>query len=141
MKERILETLASLGFIIEHLEDENIAFDFEDCRIIMVQNKEDEHFLFLTISCIVNNTELSSQEVADIMNIANYELRFTKTYCPNGEDVWMAYEYYVLSETEDLEMILTHMIQNIALGKKYIDKLFRAAYLRKHPEGLPEDYI
>lgn len=140
MKERILEVLASLGFIIDHIEGDNIAFDFEDCRIIMVQNQEDDHFLFLTIPCIVNNTELSGQELADIMNIANYELRFTKTYCPNGEDVWMAYEYEVLNDTEDLEVILTHMIQNLALGKKYIDKLFIAAYQRKHPEGMPEDH-
>lgn len=139
MKERIKETLASLGFVIEQLEGDNYAFTFEDCRIVMVPNQEDEHFLFLTIPCIVNNEELSCQEIADIMNIANYELRFTKAYCPNGEDVWLSYEYEVLDEKEDLEMILTHMIQHLALGKKYLGKLIYATYQRKHPEGLPEE--
>ncbi|MBQ0057225.1 MAG: hypothetical protein KBT20_06170 [Bacteroidales bacterium] len=140
MKEDIIETFANLGFAVDHLEEGILAFFFEGIRMVMMPN-DDENLLVLAIPCVANNSQLTKENMTKIMNVANYELRFTKLYTPNGKDVWISYEYKILEEKYDLELILTHMIQYLALGKNYLDKLICSVYKTNHMEKNPNDQI
>lgn len=134
MKEKIFEALASLGFIVEEMESEHYGFFYEGSLMLLIPQVE-ENFIYVTIPCIVSVDILTKDEVRSIMNRANYDLRYTKTFMPNGTDAWVAFEYEVLNENEDLEVRLTHIIQNLAISKKYIEKLANSVMKNHHKDN------
>ena len=58
MKEKILETLRSLGFKLVQTDDENVyEFNYEGVSMLYMYNVSDEEFLSITVPCIMEVEE------------------------------------------------------------------------------------
>ena len=124
MKEKIVEALRDLGFILEEVSGIGYHFKFEAVNMFYL-NSEDEKFVSI-IGPGIFETEHSDMEVVyKTMEKVNSTLKYVKAYLWN-DSITLTYEREMFGE-ENLEEMLGSMIVQLESALRFsrnvIDKL------------------
>jgi hypothetical protein len=106
MKEKVLETLKSLGFETKDFEI-GYGFEFEGSHFLYLPS-DDEHFLSIALPSVSEFDEENELDGYVLMNKVNREMKYVKT-ARVGDDIWLFYERNLLDD-EDLKDVLERMI-------------------------------
>ena len=124
MKEKILNTLRELGFVIEERTSEAFEFEYEGRNYLYLYNDDDQDFINICMPAVAefeDSEDLHLYKVADKMNAT---LKYVKTY-RYGDSLWLYYEREAFSEEEDLKEILTRMIYRLEGAYNFIGKALK----------------
>lgn len=125
MKEKILEALCDLGFKTEECEGLGCAFRYEGLNMLYLNNDDDNsEFLSIAVPGIYECGEepCKMMHATALNERVNYTLRYVKAYILHG-NVWLFYERAVLSENEDLRLVLSHIVQHLAMAYFFAGKV------------------
>ena len=111
MKEQILDTFATMGFLLEEMEGFGYGFSYEGINYLYMPSDDDEDFLNLAIPAIVEVTEENTQAVFMLMDRLNSTLKYVKANT-QGDSIWLFYERELYGE-EDFEKLLSRMILHL----------------------------
>lgn len=121
MKEKILETLRTMGFCIEPIDEYKHAFTYEGINYVYVYSDNDDEFLNIVVPAINDFNEDNALMMYQLMDKINTTLKYVKAHVING-NVWIAYEREVLGD-EDMENVLAHMILHLERALNFARKL------------------
>lgn len=125
MKEKIFETLRTMGFEVEEMEDFGYGFQYEGINYLYMPNDEDEDFLSISIPAIMDCDDVSSEVFYQLMDKLNSTLKYVKAN-KFGDSMWLFYERELYGG-EDLEKLLTHMILHLEAGITFFRNLITSA--------------
>lgn len=126
MKEKILETLRSLGFKLVQTDDENVyEFNYEGVSMLYMYNVSDEEFLNITVPCIMQVEEDNIMLVSALTEKVNATLKYIKAYI-YGNHVWLSYERELIgdghSEDKDFRKVVSSMILQLEAALRFFRK-------------------
>ena len=111
MKEQILNTFATMGFLLEEMEGFGYAFRYEGINYLYMPNDDDEDFLNISIPAIVEVTEANTQVAFMLMDKLNSKLKYVKAN-RFGDSIWLSYERELYGG-ENFEKLLSRMILHL----------------------------
>lgn len=114
MKEKILETLNSLGFSLTEVGTLDYAFKYEGINFLYMYNEDDEKFLNLSIPGIYDLDKEDIIKYYTLCEKINSTLKYVKAYTFN-DNLWLFYERE-LFENDDLEELLSRMIHELTIA-------------------------
>lgn len=109
MKEKIFNTFQSLGFLLEKLDDFGYKFQYERILFIWIPDNDDEEFLCIGTSGLVEKSEMDEATFYKLLNNLNETLKYVKVY-NFGDSIWLFYERELYDEHEDIEGIISRMV-------------------------------
>lgn len=118
MKERILETFAELGFILEQLEDSCYDFDYEDKHMMLLTGKEDDGYLSISIPRIYGLEDGNPLVFSQLIDRINSDLKYIKAY-EIGNYIWIFYQRDIEGDS-DLKLSISRMIMHLDAASTYI---------------------
>ena len=141
MKEKILETLRSLGFKLVQTDDENVyEFNYEGVSMLYMYNVNDEEFLNITVPCIMQVEEDNIMLVSALTEKVNATLKYIKAYI-YGNHVWLSYERELIddshSEDKDFLKVVSSMILQLEAALRFFRK--SKAEMEENSHGGPSD--
>lgn len=125
MKEKILETLRTMGFEVEEMEDLGYGFQYEGKNYLYMPNDEDEDFLSISIPAVMDCDDVSNELFYQLMDKLNSTLKYVKAN-KLGDSMWLFYERELYGG-EDLEKLLAHMILHLEAGITFFRNLITSA--------------
>lgn len=111
MKEKILNTFATMGFQLEEMEGFGYGFRYEGINYLYMPNDDDEDFLNLAIPAILEVTEDNTNAALMLMDKLNSTLKYVKAN-RLGDSIWLFYERELYGG-EDYEKLLSRMILHL----------------------------
>lgn len=114
MKEKVLETLAALGFNAECIDNTGYGFNYEGKHFLFLPNENDDEFLSICLPGIYDYKEDKIGEHCAITEKLNSTLKYVKAYTI-GDSIWLFYERELMGD-DDLENIIPHMIVQLDAG-------------------------
>ena len=111
MKEQILNTFATMGFLLEEMEGFGYGFRYEGINYLYMPNDDDEDFLNISIPAIVEVTEANTQVAFMLMDKLNSKLKYVKAN-RFGDSIWLSYERELYGG-ENFEKLLSRMILHL----------------------------
>ena len=122
MKEKIIDTLRTLGFLLEKIEDFGYGFQYDGINFIWIPDNDDEEFLNIGIPEIAEKSEMDEVTFYQLPNKLNSTLKYVKAY-PFGNSIWLFYERELLEEEENLERVITRMILRLESAIGHFNKM------------------
>ena len=107
MKEKILNTFATMGFQLEEMEGFGYGFRYEGINYLYMPNDDDEDFLNLAIPAILEVTEDNTNAALMLMDKLNSTLKYVKAN-RLGDSIWLFYERELYGG-EDVEKLILHL--------------------------------
>lgn len=121
MKEKILNVLSDLGFVLECTDEVAYAFEYEAMHMVYLYNEDDEDFLHIALPCIMEVDDLGKTvALYALIDKINATLKYVKVYIL-GQSIWMLYEREIIGE-EDLKAVIQRMIISLENGLLYFRK-------------------
>ncbi len=114
MKEQILNTFVTMGFLLEEMEGFGYGFSYEGINYLYMPNDDDEDFLNLAIPAILEVTEDNTHAALMLMDKLNSTLKYVKAN-RLGDSIWLFYERELYGG-EDFEKLLSSMILHLEAG-------------------------
>ena len=111
MKEQIMNTFATMGFVLEEVEGFGYGFRYEGINYLFMPNDDDEDFLNLAIPAILEVTEDNTNAALMLMDKLNSTLKYVKAN-RLGDSIWLFYERELYGG-EDFEKLLSRMILHL----------------------------
>lgn len=121
MKEKILEAFANLGFKLEKVSDTGYAFGYEGINFAYLINEDDEEFLSIALPGICDCDKDNALAAFVLMEKVNSTLKYVKAYTL-GDSVWLFYERELISEQEELELVISRMIRHLEAALAFAHK-------------------
>ena len=116
MKEKIVEALRDLGFILEEVSGIGYHFKFEAVNMFYL-NSEDEKFVSIIVPGIFETEHSDMEVVYKTMEKVNSTLKYVKAYLWN-DSITLAYERGMFGE-ENLEEMLGSMIVQLESALRF----------------------
>lgn len=116
MKEKIVEALRDLGFILEELSGIGYHFKFEAVNMFYL-NSEDEKFVSIIVPGIFETEHSDMEVVYKTMEKVNSTLKYVKAYLWN-DSITLTYEREMFGE-ENLEEMLGSMIVQLESALRF----------------------
>ena len=113
-KEKVLETLRSMGFDLKEVGNDSYMFSYEDTNILYTPFEEDENFLHLAIPFIFGVTDENREAVLEAIHDTSLFIKYSKINIMYQSTVWAVYEHYLYT-TDNLEELLEHIIKLLLL--------------------------
>lgn len=124
MKEKLLEAFSGLGFKLEEAEGMGYMFGYEGLNMLYMYNESDEDFLNIALPGIFECEEGKALQICALLEKINSTLKYVKAYLL-GDSVWLFYERELLSEEEDLMMVISRMIRHLEAGYAFARKAMK----------------
>lgn len=121
MKEKILETLKAMGFIVEEEDEQASCFEYEGHWFLHIYNKNDENFLNITLPAVLDKEGMDELEFYKILDKVNNTVKYVKAYDNYGK-AWLCYERELLGD-EDLEKLLESMIYHLEAALHFFHRI------------------
>jgi len=125
MKEKIFETLRTMGFEVEEIEEFGYGFQYEGKNYLYMPNDEDEDFLCISIPAVMDCEDVSNEVFYQLMDKLNSTLKYVKAN-KLGDSMWLFYERELYGD-EDLEKMLALMILHLEAGITFFRNLITSA--------------
>ena len=125
MKEKIFETLRTMGFEVEEIEDLGYGFQYEGKNYLYMPNDEDEDLLCISIPAVMDCEDVSNEVFYQLMDKLNSTLKYVKAN-KLGDSMWLFYERELYGD-EDLEKMLALMILHLEAGITFFRNLITSA--------------
>ncbi len=119
MKEKVLEAFHELGFQMEELEDHGYCFGYEGQKYLYSPNESDDEFLSISIPCIYELTDDNFTKYIALTERINSTLKYVKAY-HIANYIWLFYEREMLSEDEDLMLVVSRMILHLEAAVRFV---------------------
>ena len=116
MKEKIVEALRDLGFILEEVSGIGYHFKFEAVNMFYL-NSEDEQFVSIIVPGIFETEHSDMDVVYKTMEKVNSTLKYVKAYLWN-DSITLTYEREMFGE-ENLEEMLGSMIVQLESALRF----------------------
>lgn len=116
MKEKIVEALRDLGFILEEVSGIGYHFKFEAVNMFYL-NSEDEKFVSIIVPGIFETENSDMEVVYKTMEKVNSTLKYVKAYLWN-DSITLTYEREMFGE-ENLEEMLGSMIVQLESALRF----------------------
>ena len=116
MKEKIVEALRDLGFILEEVSGIGYHFKFEAVNMFYL-NSEDEKFVSIIVPGIFETEHSDMEVVYKTMEKVNSTLKYVKAYLWN-DSITLTYEREMFGE-ENLEEMLGSMIVQLESALRF----------------------
>lgn len=116
MKEKIVEALRDLGFILEEVSGIGYHFKFEAVNMFYL-NSEDEKFVSIIVPGIFETEHSDMEVVYKTMEKVNSTLKYVKAYLWN-DSITLTYEREMFDE-ENLEEMLDSMIVQLESALRF----------------------
>ncbi len=116
MKEKIVEALRDLGFILEEVSGIGYHFKFEAVNMFYL-NSEDEKFVSIIVPGIFETENSDMDVVYKTMEKVNSTLKYVKAYLWN-DSITLTYEREMFDE-ENLEEMLGSMIVQLESALRF----------------------
>ena len=116
MKEKIVEALRDLGFILEEVSGIGYHFKFEAVNMFYL-NSEDEKFVSIIVPGIFEKEHSDMEVVYKTMEKVNSTLKYVKAYLWN-DSITLTYEREMFGE-ENLEEMLGSMIVQLESALRF----------------------
>lgn len=116
MKEKIVEALRDLGFILEEVSGIGYHFKFESVNMFYL-NSEDEKFVSIIVPGIFETEHSDMEVVYKTMEKVNSTLKYVKAYLWN-DSITLTYEREMFGE-ENLEEMLGSMIVQLESALRF----------------------
>ena len=116
MKEKIVEALRDLGFILEEVSGIGYHFKFEAVNMFYL-NSEDEQFVSIIVPGIFETENSDMDVVYKTMEKVNSTLKYVKAYLWN-DSITLTYEREMFGE-ENLEEMLGSMIVQLESALRF----------------------
>ena len=116
MKEKIVEALRDLGFILEEVSGIGYHFKFEAVNMFYL-NSEDEKFVSIIVPGIFETENNDMEVVYKTMEKVNSTLKYVKAYLWN-DSITLTYEREMFGE-ENLEEMLGSMIVQLESALRF----------------------
>ena len=116
MKEKIVEALRDLGFILEEVSGIGYHFKFEAVNMFYL-NSEDEQFVSIIVPGIFETENSDMEVVYKTMEKVNSTLKYVKAYLWN-DSITLTYEREMFGE-ENLEEMLGSMIVQLESALRF----------------------
>lgn len=116
MKEKIVEALRDLGFILEEVSGIGYHFKFEAVNMFYL-NSEDEKFVSIIVPGIFETEHSDMDVVYKTMEKVNSTLKYVKAYLWN-DSITLTYEREMFGE-ENLEEMLGSMIVQLESALRF----------------------
>lgn len=120
MKEQILNTFATMGFLLEEMEGFGYGFSYEGISYLYMPNDDDD-FLNLAIPAILEVTEDNTPAALMLMDKLNSTLKYVKAN-EFGDSIWLFYERELYGG-EDFEKLLSRMILHLEAAISFFHNL------------------
>lgn len=124
MEEKVVNTLKTLGFLLES-EEHFHKFDYEGFSYLFLPNGDDENYLCISIPCIFKVDEDNESVAYLLAEKASSVLKYVKAYIFNG-GLMLSYERELFGG-EDYEKMLSSMIVRLDEGVRFMHHLLSAA--------------
>lgn len=111
MKEKILNTLKTLGFNLEQVENFGYLFKYEGINYVWMTETDDDKFLSIVIPGILEKPDGESISFYKLVDGLNSSLKYVKA-CVVSDSIWLVYEHE-LFEDEDVERLISRMIVHL----------------------------
>jgi hypothetical protein len=121
MKEQILNTFATMGFLLEEMEGFGYGFSYEGISYLYMPNDDDDDFLNLAIPAILEVTEDNTPAALMLMDKLNSTLKYVKAN-EFGDSIWLFYERELYGG-EDFEKLLSRMILHLEAAISFFHNL------------------
>lgn len=118
MKEKLLKAFSDLGFKLEEAEGIGYFFNYEGLNLLVMYNESDEDFLNIALPCICKFEEDKALQICALLEKINSTIKYVKAYILS-DSVCLFYERELLSEAEDLMMVISHMIRHLEMGYNF----------------------
>lgn len=121
MKEKVLETLAYLGFKVEAVEGLGHVFEYEGMTLVYFSNEDDENFLELCAPNVYKCDGGRWDTYYALIEKINSKMKYVKAYTL-AESMCVAYERELIGD-EDLKTILSRMIVCLETNMGYVRQI------------------
>ena len=118
MKEKILETLKTMGFMVEKEDDQAYCFEYEGHWFLFVYNENDEKFLNIALPAVMEKDGMDEREFFKFLDKVNSTVKYVKAYDYYGK-AWLCYERELLGD-EDLETLLESIIYHLEASLHFL---------------------
>lgn len=125
MKEKILDTLKSLGFTLEDIGDSCYGFQFEGNNYLYMYNESDEDFLNIALPVVLEWDGETKTSFYQLMDKLNSTLKYVKANKVK-DSMWLYYERELFGD-EDLELVVSRMIFHLDAGINYLHRSMKKA--------------
>lgn len=119
-----MEAFNGLGFKLEEAEGMGYTFGYEGLNLLYMHNESDENFLNIALPGIFECEEGKALQICALLEKINSTLKYVKAYMP-GDSVWLFYERELMSEEEDLMMVIARMIRHLEAGYVFARKAMK----------------
>lgn len=116
MKEKVVEALRELGFILDEVEGIGYHFKFETVNMFYL-NSDDEQFVSIIVPGILDVEEHDMELIYKTMDKVNSTLKYVKAYLWS-ESITLTYEREMFGE-EKLEEMLGGMIVQLESALRF----------------------
>jgi len=112
MKEKLLNTFKTLGFILEKMDDFGYGFKYEGKNYVWVPNSDDDDFLSIVMPGVVERDDIESEiKYYKMIDLFNARLKYVKAN-DYYDSIWLSYERELIGE-EQLDDVITHMVLHL----------------------------
>lgn len=111
MKEQIMNTFATMGFVLKEVEGFGYGFSYEGNNCLYMPSDDDQEYLNFAIPTEFEVTEDNTQPALMLMDCLNSTLKYVKAN-RLGDRIWVFYERELYGG-EDLEKLMLHMILHL----------------------------
>lgn len=130
-KDKIIETLNNMGFVLEQRNDFVYAFKYEGLNILYLYSKDDDEFLNFSLPNILDTEDESTALCQQLSETLNAGLKYIKAFTINGA-VSVFYERENFNENEDLEELISRIIRRLQdayyFGKAKLNEIKTQSY-------------
>ena len=123
-KDKVLETLRSMGFEPTQIGDAGYVFKYEEMNFLYMPEDNDENFLRISVPRIFDVTVENKVAVMEAIHDTTLKLKYVKANIMFEEAVWIMYEHYLVSN-ENIDDLIEHIINVLHAGvmvfHKYIN--------------------
>ncbi len=119
MKEKVMEAFHELGFQMEEIDDHSYCFSYEGQKYLYAPNENDNEFLSISIPCVYELTDDNFTKYIALTERINSTLKYVKAYHV-ADFIWLFYEREMLSEDEDMTLVVSRMILHLEAAVRFI---------------------
>lgn len=109
IKESVLTTLRTLGFIPEEIEGFGYRFEYEDLTVIYSADEDEAKCITLTVPYVFNISDDNRVAVLEAMAKLCGRMKYVQPVIMFQEQVWLNYQHHV-GNNEVTPELIEHMI-------------------------------
>ncbi|MDE6097706.1 MAG: hypothetical protein K2G24_02345 [Muribaculaceae bacterium] len=109
IKESVLTTLRTLGFIPEEIEGFGYRFEYEDLTVIYSADEDEAKCITLTVPYVFNISDDNRVAVLEAMAKLCGRMKYVQPVIMFQEQVWLNYQHHV-GDNEVTPELIEHMI-------------------------------